>query len=62
MLNGGGGDRTNAYAQVGDDGSIWGAILEKAWAKVKGDYRASYQGGYMSNGLKALTGAPVYTY
>jgi hypothetical protein len=24
----------NTYATLGDDGSIWGAILEKAWAKV----------------------------
>jgi hypothetical protein len=50
------------YAHIGDDGSIWGAILEKAWAKVKGSYAASYEGGLMTNGIRALTGAPVFTY
>ena len=49
------------YAQLGDDNSIWGAILEKAWAKVKGSYEASSD-GVMSNGLRALTGAPVFNY
>lgn len=53
--------RTPNYAQLGDDNSLWGAILEKAWAKVKGSYEAATD-GVMSNGLRALTGAPVFNY
>lgn len=50
------------YAHIGDDNSIWGAILEKSWAKIKGSYKTSYQGGFMTNGIRALTGSPVFTY
>lgn len=50
------------YGQISRDGSnIWGAILEKAWAKVKGNY-LNAEGGFIANGLRALTGAPVFTY
>ena len=50
------------FAQPSVDGkSIWGAILEKAWAKVKGNYVHS-EAGLMVNGLRALTGLPVYEY
>ena len=41
--------------------SIWGAVLEKAWAKVKGNYINS-EWGFMNNGLRALTGYPVFIY
>jgi hypothetical protein len=50
------------YAHIGDDASIWGAVLEKAWAKVKGSYESSYWGGLMTNGIRALVGSPVFTY
>lgn len=50
------------YAHIGDDASIWGAILEKSWAKVKGSYKSSYEGGLMTNGIRALIGSPVFTY
>lgn len=43
------------------NGVFWPPILEKAWAKVKGNYEAS-EGGFMSTGLRALTGAPVFRY
>lgn len=36
---------------------MWAAILEKAWAKVKGSY-GNADGGYMDTGLRSLTGAP----
>ncbi|MFM7855739.1 MAG: C2 family cysteine protease, partial [Flammeovirgaceae bacterium] len=36
---------------------MWAPMLEKAWAKVKGNY-AHASGGYMVEGLRALTGAP----
>jgi hypothetical protein len=43
------------------DGSLWAPILEKAIAKVKGNY---YQlvAGIDSNALRTLTGAPVFSY
>jgi len=37
---------------------MWLPILEKAWAKVKGSYTNS-EGGWMTEGMRALTGAPV---
>lgn len=41
--------------------SIWAALLEKAWAKVKGNYlNAQYD--FTSNGIRALTGVPVFDY
>ena len=46
-------------AQIGDDQSLWGPILEKAWAKIKGNY-ASADYGLLKNGIRAVTGAPVF--
>jgi hypothetical protein len=44
-----------------DGHSIWSALLEKAWAKVKGNYlNAQYD--LTSNGIRALTGVPVFDY
>lgn len=40
---------------------FWAAILEKAWAKVKGNYEAA-DGGFTVSGLRSITGAPVFTY
>ena len=40
---------------------MWGALLEKAWAKVKGNYMAA-EGGFTQTGLRVLTGAPVFDY
>ena len=40
---------------------MWGAILEKAWAKVKGSYDYS-DGGSYETGFRSLTGAPVFSY
>merc|ERR1711990_890317 len=48
------------FAQPNKDASvIWGAVLEKAWAKVKGNYLIA-EGGMVTNGLRALTGFPVF--
>ena len=44
-----------------DRKNLWAPILEKAWAKVKGNYLNS-DGGLVSNGIRALTGFPVFTY
>ena len=37
------------FAQPGDGGNMWGPILEKAWAKVKGAYENS-EGGFLKTG------------
>lgn len=44
-----------------DGDALWGALLEKAWAKVKGNYVIS-EGGMTATGIRALTGAPVFDY
>ena len=41
-----------------DNRTIWGAVLEKAAAKLKGNYYSMY-GSSSKNGIKSLTGAPV---
>jgi len=41
--------------------NMWAPILEKAWAKVKGNYESS-EGGFAPSGLRAITGSPVFTY
>lgn len=45
-------------AKIGDDGSLWAPILEKAWAKLVGDYKKA-DFGYLRNGIRVFTGAPV---
>ena len=41
---------------------MWGPILEKAWAKVKGSYTNILDQGFVQNGIRAITGIPVFTY
>ena len=48
-------------AQPTTSGLMWGPIIEKAWGKVKGSY-GNADGGYIENGLRALTGSPVYQF
>lgn len=44
-----------------EDKAIWGAILEKAWAKARGNYiRAN--GDTVPNGITTLSGVPVFDY
>jgi hypothetical protein len=48
-------------ARVGDDRSLWGPIVEKAWAKIVGNYkRADY--GLIKTGIRVITGAPTFGY
>ena len=50
------------FAQLSDDGTaIWGAVVEKAYAKVVGNYLKT-NGGYVQNGIRILTGSPVFSY
>lgn len=44
-----------------DKKAMWASILEKAWAKVKGNYINS-EFGFFENGIYALTGVPVVRY
>lgn len=40
---------------------MWAAILEKAWAKVRGNY-VNANGGIQMNAIHMLTGVPVFSY
>lgn len=48
-------------ANVGDDRSLWGPLVEKAWAKIVENYDNSDY-GLLKNGIRVLTGAPVFGY
>ena len=41
---------------------MWSVLLEKAWAKVSGNYEMADNGGMMENALRTMTGVPVFTY
>ena len=40
---------------------MWGALLEKAFAKVKGTY-TNADGGFAASGLRSVVGIPVFSY
>jgi hypothetical protein len=44
-----------------DNKTIWGAVLEKAYAKLLGSYY-KLSGGFLENGIRSLTGAPILSY
>ena len=45
------------FSKVGDDGSIWGPVIEKAFAKFHGNY-ARIVGGNLTDGVSTLNGGP----
>ena len=49
------------FAKVGDDGSIWGPIVEKAFAKYHGNYK-HISGGDPAFAVRTLFGAPFKNY
>ena len=49
------------FAKVGKESQIWGPLVEKACAKMKGTYYDS-GGGFTQSGLRALVGCPVYDF
>ena len=51
-----------AFALLSDDkASAWGLIAEKVYAKVVGNYLKT-NAGYIHNGLRFLTGNPIFYY
>ena len=44
-----------------DNTVMWAPLLEKAWAKLKGNYEIS-AGGLITNGYQTLSGAPTFSY
>ena len=49
------------YARIGEDGSVWAPLLEKAMAYYHGTYEA-LDGGWPEKALNTLAGAPGKTY
>lgn len=49
------------YTKIGEDGSVWGPLLEKAMAYYHGTYEA-IEGGWPEIALNTLAGAPGRTY
>jgi hypothetical protein len=45
------------FANMGKDGSVWGAIVEKAFAKYYGNYQ-HLVGGWMAYAVSAFNGSP----
>lgn len=39
--------------------SLWGPLIEKAWAKSFSNYRSLGRGGFSTQSMRALTGAPT---
>ena len=56
---------TNPYLKFSkesaDDNAMWAAIIEKAWAKMKGNYLIA-EGGLVENGFHYLVGIPAFRY
>jgi len=49
------------FSKGSSDGALWAPFLEKAWAKVSGNYEFT-ESGWPSEAMRFLTGAPSYTY
>jgi calpain-15 len=51
-------DYQPVFANVGFDGSVWGALTEKVFAKWYGNYEHTIA-GWMKHAVSALNGSPV---
>jgi len=50
------------YASLSDDKTAaWSIVIEKAWAKVLGNYLKT-DGGFLVTAIRALTGVPTFSY
>jgi hypothetical protein len=47
------------FAKRADNGALWGPILEKAYAKISGNYEAA-NAGAPGEAYKAMNGAPTF--
>ena len=54
-------NQNTVFAKLGEDGSIWGAVMEKAFSKFHGNY-ARTKGGYSTDGVSTLNGSPFENY
>lgn len=50
------------FSKVGLDGSLWGPLVEKAWAKAMGTYEAIGNGGVPNEAISFFTNVPITTY
>lgn len=51
------------YARYNDNlPSMWGVLIEKAWAKSFSNYKSLDKGGFSVQAFRALTGAPTIYY
>ena len=46
---------------LGESKNLWAPLVEKAFAKMKGNY-ATANGGFIPNGLRSIVGCPVSDY
>ena len=49
--------KTTWFGEVADDGSVWGPLIEKAFAKFHGTY-GRIEGGDLTDGVTAMNGGP----
>lgn len=49
------------FANIGYDGALWGPLVEKAWAKMNGNYE-QIVGGWMKEAVNFLNNSPATTY
>jgi hypothetical protein len=50
-----------AFAQPSTNKELWGPFIEKAWAKVSGNYEIT-EGGWASEAVRFITNSPSYWY
>ena len=52
---------SSVFAKVSKDGALWGPLIEKAFAKLHGNYEA-IENGDPTHSIEVLTGAPSTYY
>ena len=54
-------DNNTIFGSIGKDGSLWGAIAEKLFAKLSGNYQ-NLDGGIMGPAVSSMNGSPYREY
>ena len=49
------------FANIGDDGALWGPLIEKVWAKINGTYENT-AAGWQHEACRIFSGAPANDY